>query len=91
MAHFNSTGIIYVFVSGAGCKKLKILIMAEIHVQAKKKVTPSWIWIVVAVVILAVIAFFLFRNKKADQSNTVNKSGTTSLIRVPHSSQLSYV
>jgi len=65
--------------------------MAEIHVQAKKKTTPAWIWIVVAVVILAVIAFFIFRNKKGEQSNTVNKAGTTSMIHIPHSRQLSYV
>jgi bacteriorhodopsin len=65
--------------------------MAEIHVQAKKKITPAWIWIVVAVIILAVIAFFLFRSKKGEQGNTINKSGTTSLIRMSSLRALSYV
>jgi bacteriorhodopsin len=64
--------------------------MAEIHVQAKKKITPAWIWIVVAVIILAVIAFFVFKNKKGEQGNTVNKPGTTSFIQVSTLRELSY-
>jgi hypothetical protein len=55
--------------------------MAEIHVQAKKKTTPVWIWIVVGVLVLAAIAYFLMRNKKTDQGNTVNKPVTTSFIQ----------
>ena len=72
-------------------RQTKILIMAEIHVQAKKKTTSVWMWIVIAVVILAVIAFFLFRNKKEVQSNTVNKPGTTSFIQASSLRGLSYV
>lgn len=55
--------------------------MAEIHVEAKKKTTPVWIWIVAALLILAVIAYVVLRNKRTDQSNTVNKADTTSFVQ----------
>ena len=55
--------------------------MAEIHVQPKKKTTPVWIWIVLALVVLAAIAFLLLRNKKTNQNNVVNKAISTSLIQ----------
>jgi hypothetical protein len=54
--------------------------MAEIHVEAKKRTTPAWIWIVIALVVLGVIAYILLRNKKADESN-VGKPNTTSYIQ----------
>jgi len=55
--------------------------MAEIHVQAKKKTLPVWVWIVAAVLILGVIAFALLRNKKTDETNTTNKSNPTSFVQ----------
>ena len=59
--------------------------MAEIHVEAKKKTTPAWvwvIWVIVILVILGIIAYFIVKNNKAGQSNTVNKSNTTSYLDV---------
>jgi len=50
--------------------------MAEIHVQAKRKTMPVWVWIVAAVLILGVIAYALLRNKKSDETNT-NKNPTS--------------
>jgi hypothetical protein len=57
--------------------------MAEIHVQAKKKTMPAWVWIVAAVLILGVIAFALLRSKKTDENNTTNKSNPTSFVQPP--------
>lgn len=57
--------------------------MAEIHVEPKKRATPVWIWIVLALVLLGVIAYFLVRNKRTEERNTVNKPGPTSYISSP--------
>jgi hypothetical protein len=62
--------------------------MAEIHVQAKKKTMPVWVWIVAAVLILGVIAYALLRNKKTDESNTTNKPNPTSFVQPQASHQL---
>jgi flagellar basal body-associated protein FliL len=58
----------------------KNLIMAEIHVEAKKKTTPVWIWVVLALVILGVIIYFAVRNKRSGDENAVNKQSPTSYI-----------
>ena len=55
--------------------------MAEIHVEAKKKTTPVWIWIVIALIVLGVIAYIFLRNKRADEGNAGHKPNTTSYIR----------
>jgi len=52
--------------------------MAEIHVETKKhNTTPAWIWILIAVIVLAVVAYFLTRNKSTDQNNSANKNTTS--------------
>ena len=53
--------------------------MAEIHVQPKKQASSSlWIWIVLAVLIGAVVLYFVvIRNK--DQQNNAAKQPDTSL------------
>jgi len=66
--------------------KLKSSSMAEIHVQPKRKATPVWLWIVLALLVLGAIAYFLLRNKKADTVNQPN----TSLIQSPDAKALSY-
>jgi hypothetical protein len=55
--------------------------MAEIHVEAKKRATPVWIWVVIGLLVLGVIAYVLLRNKKTDESNTGDKPNTTSYIQ----------
>ena len=55
--------------------------MAEIHVQAKKKAMPVWVWIVAAVLILGLIAFALLRSKRTDETNSPNKSNPTSFVQ----------
>ena len=64
--------------------------MAEIHVQAKKKTMPVWVWIVAAVLILGVIAYALLRNKRTDETNTTNKANPASSVQ-PHASQQVFV
>jgi len=62
--------------------------MAEIHVQAKKKTMPIWVWIVAAVLILGVIAFALLRNKRTDETNSTNKTNPTSFVQPAASQQV---
>lgn len=35
--------------------------MAEIHVQTKKRAGLTWVWVLIAVLLLAAIAWFLYR------------------------------
>ena len=60
--------------------------MAEIHVEAKKKTNPVWLWIVLAVVIVAAIVYFAVKNKRADNGNAANKPNQTSYIQYPDAS-----
>jgi len=57
--------------------------MAEIHVQTKKRGSPVWVWILVALLILGTIAYILVwrNNNKTVQKNTSNSSGQTSFIQ----------
>jgi hypothetical protein len=59
--------------------------MAEIHVQPKKKTTPVWVWLLIALLVLGVIAFILLRNRKTDQTNTVNSPARTSFVEIQDS------
>ena len=56
--------------------------MAEIHVEAKKKTNPVWLWIVLVVVIVAAIVYFAVRNKRVENGNA-NKPNQTSYIQIP--------
>ena len=58
--------------------------MAEIHVEAKRKVAPAWLWIVLAAVVLGVIIYFAVRNKRVDNDNAANKPPQTSYVQYPH-------
>jgi hypothetical protein len=57
--------------------------MAEIHVEPKKhQSTPAWVWILITLVILGLVAYFLTRNNTtASDNNTGNKSNTTSYVQ----------
>ena len=59
--------------------------MAEIHVQPKKKTTPVWVWLLIGLLVLAVIAFILLRNKKTDQGATTNSANPTSFVQLQDS------
>lgn len=54
--------------------------MAEIHVQTKKRGAPLWIWIVLILLILGVLAYVMvLRSNKTDQRNT-NQPNPSSFI-----------
>ena len=54
--------------------------MAELHVEPKKHTSSTWIWILVSLAIIAIVAYLLLRNNKAGENNTVNRN-TTSFIQ----------
>ena len=64
--------------------------MAEIHVQAKKKTTPAWIWIVAGLVIIAAIVFVILNNNQKKQNNTTNQSPPASMIQPAPSHEIIY-
>jgi hypothetical protein len=55
--------------------------MAEIHVQTKKhnNATPTWIWIVIGLLIAAVVVYLITRNKTTDNNTPNNQTGTSYL------------
>ena len=52
--------------------------MAELHVEPKKHGSPAWIWILISLAIVAIIAYFLLRDNKAMDNN--QNPNTTSYI-----------
>ena len=63
--------------------------MAELHVEPKKNSSPAWIWILVSLAIVAIIAYFLLRDNKVND-NTRNQN-TTSYIHHDFVNQLNNV
>lgn len=58
--------------------------MAEIHVESKKtQSTPTWVWIVVALAIIGLLAYFLTRNNTSTNDNNMgtNTNSPTSYIQ----------
>ena len=53
--------------------------MAEIHVEPKKKTTPVWVWLLIGLLILGIIAFILLRNKKTDANTGTSPNPTSQL------------
>lgn len=51
--------------------------MAELHVEPKKHNSSIWIWILVSLAILAIVAYFLLRDNTAGDDNTVNRNSTS--------------
>ena len=51
--------------------------MAEIKVEPKR--STAWIWLVVALVVLAVIAWFVFANPGTDMTDTTTTGALTDL------------
>lgn len=43
--------------------------MAELHVEPKKQSSPAWIWILVSLAIVALVAYFLLRDNKTMDNN----------------------
>jgi hypothetical protein len=54
--------------------------MAQIHVQAKRKSSSAWLWILISLIILGTIAFILLWSDKAEVKDNLNKPAQTSLL-----------
>ena len=54
--------------------------MAELHVEPKKHSSPAWIWILISLAIVAIIAYFLLRDNKA-MDNDQNPNTTSYIHR----------
>jgi len=57
--------------------------MAEIHVQAKKGGSSTWLWILISILVIAAIAFFFIWNNNNAEKNGANKPSSTSYIQQP--------
>ncbi|HZF63430.1 MAG TPA: hypothetical protein VEZ55_03045 [Chitinophagaceae bacterium] len=58
--------------------------MAEIHVEPKKHSSgASWIWILLGLIIIGVIAYFVLNNNRTNENEEVQKTNTTSYINAP--------
>ena len=57
--------------------------MAEIHVQAKKRSSSAWLWILITIIIVAAVAFYLVWNNNKVRDNVNNKPAQTSIVQYP--------
>ena len=56
--------------------------MAEIHVQAKKGSSSTWLWILLSIIVIAALAFVLiWNNRDTTQEGTSSKPSQTSYIQ----------
>jgi bacteriorhodopsin len=58
--------------------------MAEIHVQAKKNSSSTWLWILVSLIIIAAIVVYLMMRDNGVTGKTVSKPNQTSYIMSRH-------
>ena len=56
-------------------------IMAEIHVQAKRRSSSAWLWILISIIILGTIAFILLWNNNAEVREKFTKPTQTSMVQ----------
>jgi bacteriorhodopsin len=54
--------------------------MAEIHVQAKKSSSSTWIWILVSLIIIAAIAVYILMRDNGVNEKNISKPSQTSFI-----------
>ncbi|HEX6849737.1 MAG TPA: hypothetical protein VF144_22270 [Chitinophagaceae bacterium] len=55
--------------------------MAEIHVQAKKKNSSTWLWILISIIVVAAIAFILIWNNNPEVRNAIDKPTQSSYVQ----------
>jgi len=55
--------------------------MAEIHVQAKRRSSSAWLWILISIIVIAAIAFILIWNNNPNVRNAISKQKQTSFIQ----------
>jgi len=54
--------------------------MAEIHVQAKKSSSSTWIWILMSLIIIAAIAVYILMRDNVGNEKNISKPSQTSFI-----------
>ena len=52
--------------------------MAEIHVQAKKSTSSTWLWILVSLIIIAAIAVYILMRDNVGNEKNISKPNQTS-------------
>ena len=52
--------------------------MAEIHVQAKKSSSSTWLWILVSLIIIAAVAVYILMRDNAVNEKAISKPSQTS-------------
>ena len=52
--------------------------MAEIHVQAKKSTTSTWLWILVSLIIIAAVAVYILMRDNGVNEKAISKPSQTS-------------
>ena len=54
--------------------------MAEIHVQAKKNSSSTWIWILVSLIIIAAVVVYIMMRDNTVSEKNISKPTQTSFI-----------
>lgn len=62
--------------------------MAELHVQAKKNTSSTWLWILVSLIIIAAIVVYLMMRDNGASERSVSKPNQTSSIVYKHGVRL---
>ena len=52
--------------------------MAEIHVQAKKSTSSTWLWILVSLIIIAAVAVYILMRDNGVNEKNISKPTQTS-------------
>jgi len=52
--------------------------MAEIHVQAKKSSSSTWLWILVSLIIIAAVAVYILMRDNGVNEKNISKPNQTS-------------
>jgi len=52
--------------------------MAEIHVQAKKSTSSTWLWILVSLIIIAAVAVYILMRDNGVNEKNISKPNQTS-------------
>jgi hypothetical protein len=55
--------------------------MADIHVQAKKRSSSTWLWILISIIVILTIAFILIWNNNPGVRNAINKPSQSSSVQ----------
>jgi bacteriorhodopsin len=62
--------------------------MAELHVQAKKNTSSTWLWILISLIIIAAIVVYLMMRDNGANETSVSKPNQTSSVMSRHEADL---